>query len=409
MRRLTLASTTALGIVIGAVLFNAAPAYADWPVIDITSIAKEVQQIGILNDIVQGIQTVQSSLNNLLGANGPIASVLGNNTYGTVQQLLQEGFTQNANYSKAAVGAQEQIADASNEAMAQFDLQMRDAQIRDQQTASPTQCAALDGGVAVQAASEQSYDVGYEIARTQDWRDESLPNMPSYYGAAQGDAASSREHLASYCDPNDVAAGLCASYSQATMDTDQSFSSLFGAGTYITQAALNAANAYATNLIEPVAPAALRGDQLNSLTGLDAAVKRRSYNARISAAQTYVDSIVGLQSQSVPLTSEQQQFLTDANLPVPSKVSLLQSLQIESERRFSDINWNAELQSMPPASVEREIATELALNDYLLFQIYKFGLERGVINAANLAVNTEHDYLPTAPLPTPSVASSSSP
>jgi len=32
-----------------------------------------------------------------------------------------------------------------------------------------------------------------------------------------------------------------------------------------------------------------------------------------------------------------------------------------------------------------------------------------VINAANLAVNTEHDYLPTAPLPTPSVASSSSP
>lgn len=409
MPRFTLASTTALGIVIGAVLFNAAPAYADWPVIDITSIAKEVQQIGILNDIVQGLQTVQSSLNSLLGANGPIASVLGNNTYGTVQQLLQEGFTQNANYSKAAVGAQEQIADASNEAMAQFDLQMRDAQIRDQQTASPTQCAALDGGVAVQAASEQSYDVGYEIARTQDWRDESLPNMPSYYGAAQGDAASSREHLASYCDPNDVAAGLCASYSQATMDTDQSFSSLFGAGTYTTQAALNAANAYATNLIEPVAPAALRGDQLNSLTGLDAAVKRRSYNARISAAQTYVDSIVGLQSQSVPLTSEQQQFLTDANLPVPSKVSLLQSLQIESERRFSDINWNAQLQTMPPASVEREIATELALNDYLLFQIYKFGLERGVINAANLAVNTEHDYLPTAPLPTPSVASTNSP
>jgi hypothetical protein len=409
MRSLALASTTALGIVVGAVFFNAAPAYADWPVIDITSIAKEVQQIGILNDIVQGLQTVQSSLNSLLGANGPIASVLGNNSYGTVQQLLQEGFTQNANYSKAQVGAQEQIADASNEAMAQFDLQMRDAQIRDQQTTSPTQCAALDGGVSIQAASEQSYNVGYEIARTQDWRDESLPNMPSYYGAAQGDAASSREHLASYCDPNDVAAGLCASYSEATMDTDQSFSSLFGTGTYITQAALNTANAYATNLIEPVAPAALRGDQLNSLTGLDAAVKRRSYNARISAAQTYVDSIVGLQSQSVPLTTEQQQYLTDAGLPVPSKVSLLQSLQIESERRVSDLNWNAELQAMPPASVEREIATELALNNYLLFQVFKFGLERGVIDAANLAVNTEHDYLPTAPLPTPSVASSSSP
>ena len=406
MRRLATASTAVLGIVVGAVLFSAGPAHADVPVIDITSIAKEIQQIGILNDIVSVIQTVQSSLNSLLGPSGPIASVLGNNTYGTVQQLLQEGFTQNANYSKAAIGAQEQIADASNESMAQFDLQMRDAEIRDQQTASPTQCAALDGGVGIQAAAEQSYDVAYDIARTQDWRDESLPNEPSYYGQSQGDAASSREHLLYYCDPNDVAAGLCANASQTTEDTDQSFSSLFSAGTYATQQALNTANDYATNLIEPVAPAALRGDQLNSVAGLDAAVKRRSFNARMSAAQTYVDDVVGLQSPSVPLTGEQQQFLTDVGLPVPTELSLLQALQIESERRVSDINWAAELQAMPPASVEREIATELALNDYLLFQIYKTGLARGVLTAAHLAVDTEHDYMPTSPIPTPSVAAS---
>ena len=406
MRRLTLASTTALGIVVGAIVFNAGPAYADVPVIDITSIAKEIQQIGILNDIVSVIQTVQSSLNSLLGPSGPIASVLGNNTYGTVQQLLQEGFTQNANYSKAAIGAQEQIADASNEAMAQFDLQMRDAEIRDQQTASPTQCAALDGGVGIQAGAEQSYDVAYDIARTQDWRDESLPNEPSYYGQAQGDAASSREHLLYYCDANDVAAGLCASYSQATEDTDQSFSSLFGAGTYTTQQALNTANDYATNLIEPVAPAALRGDQLNSVAGLDAAVRRRSFNARISAAQTYVDDVVGMQSSSVPPTSAQSEFLAAIGLPASSDISWFQGLQLESERRASDINWAAELQAMPPASVEREIATELALTNYLLFHIYKSGLQRGVLSAAHLAVDTEHDYMPTSPMPTPSVAAS---
>ena len=406
MRRFTLASTMALGIVIGAIVFDAGPAYADVPVIDITSIAKEIQQISILNDIVSVMQTVQSSLNSLLGPSGPIASVLGNNTYGTVQQLLQEGFTQNANYSKAAVGAQEQIADASNESMAQFDLQMRDAEIRDQQTASPTQCAALDGGVAIQAAAEQSYDVAYDIARTQDLRDESLPGEPSYYGQAQGDAASSREHLLYYCDANDVAAGLCANASTTTEDTDQSFSSLFSAGTYTTQQALNTANDYATNLIEPVAPAALRGDQLNSVAGLDAAVKRRSFNARISAAQTYVDDVVGMQSGSVPPTSAQSQFLAAAGLPANSHISWFQALQLESERRASDINWAAELQAMPPASVEREIATELALNNYLLFQIYKSGLKRGVLAAAHLAVDTEHDYMPTSPMPTPSVAAS---
>jgi hypothetical protein len=404
MRKYALAGSTALGIVIGALIFNAEPAYADYPVIDISSIAKEVQQIGILNQIVTGIQTVQTFLNNLLGPNGPIASVLGNNAYGTVQQLLQEGFTQEANYSKGSVSAQEQIADGSNEAMAQFDLQMRDAEIRDQQTASLTQCAALDGGVNTQAAAVQAYDVGYAIARTHDWRGEAGPTMPSYYGQAQGDAASNQEHVGSYCDQNDVAAGLPCTYSKEAADTDQSFSSLFGGGTYTTQQALTAAKDYAINLIESVAPAPLRGSQLTSLAGQDAQVKRRSFNARMSAAQSYVDMLIGMQSQSVPLSPEQEQFLTDVGLPAETNGSWLQALQIEAERRISDINWNAELQAMPPASVEREIATELALNNYLQFQIFKLGLERGTLEAAHLAVDAEHDFMPTSQMPTPSIA-----
>lgn len=409
MRKLALAVSAAVGAVLGAVLFNAVPAYADLPVIDPASIAEEVKQLaqetGIL-DVLNAMSAVQNTISTTMK---DINTAIGNTTYGDTNTLLREGFTQEANYSKATVGAQEGIADASNEAMAQFDLQMRDAQIRDQQTASPTQCASLDGGVGVQSAAEQSFSVANAIARAQDWRDESLPNEPSYYGAGQGDASSSREHLLYYCDQNDVAAGLCSSYSTATEDTDQSFSSLFGTGTYTTQQALNTANDYATNLIEPVAPAALRGDQLNSLAGLDAVVKRRSFNARMSAAQTYVDNIVGLQSSSVPPSSQQSAFLTAVGLPANGNISWLQGLQIEAERRVSDINWNAQLQAMPPASVEREIATELALNNYLLFQIYKSGLEQGVISATHLAVDTEHDYMPTSPMPTPSVASSTSP
>lgn len=404
MRKFAITSATTLGIAVGATLFTAQPAYADWPVIDFTSIAKEIQQIGILNNIVNVMNTVESSLHSLLGPTGPIASVLGNNTYGTVQQLLQEGFTQNANYAKAQIGAISKIADASNEIMAQNALQMRDARIRDQQVTSPAQCAALDGHDVIQAAAEQSFNLAYSIARTQDWRDESLPKEPSYYGQTQGDAAASQAHLAAYCDQNDVAAGLCSSYSQTTEDTDQSFSSLFGTGTYKSQQALDTANVYATNLIEPVAPAALRGSQLNSLAGLQAAVQRRSYNARISAAQTYVDNVVGMQSPSVQPSSAQAAFMTALNLPTTSKISWLQALQLESERPLSSITWNAELQTMPPASVERTIATELALNNYLLFNIFRSGLQRGVISATHLAVDTEHDYLPTSPLPTPSVA-----
>ena len=68
-------------------------------------------------------------------------------------------------------------------------------------------------------------------------------------------------------------------------------SSLFGAGTYPDQTSVVAAKDYAINLIEPVAPGALRGDQLASVAGQDAAMRRRSYNARMSLAQSFVDQL----------------------------------------------------------------------------------------------------------------------
>ena len=375
---------------------NARPAYADLPVIDPASIAQEIKQLDVLG-------TINSALNSLLGKSGPLATLMGNNAYGTVQQLLQEGFTQEANYSKATVGAMQNITDASNEAMAQYDLQLRDAQIRDEQTASPTACTDLDNGVSTQAAAIQGDAVGFTIGQIEDVRDESGPNTPSYYGQAQGVASESAEHLGYYCDANDVAAGLCANSTTATADADQRFSSLFGSGTYADQTAVTAAKDYAINLIEPVAPAALRGDQLNSITGQDAAILRRSYNARMSLAQNVVDNIIGMQSPSVPLTAQQQAYLAEIGLPQETTGSWLQVLQINAESRESDINWNAQLQSMPPAAVEREVALELALNNYLQFQIFKVDLQNAALNATNVAQTAQHDYQPAVKMPTPNI------
>jgi len=396
MRRSAYLAVGAIAIMAGGVIFFAKPAYADLPVIDPASIAKEIEQINILG-------TINNGLNNLLGSKGPLATLMGNNAYGTVQQLLQEGFTQEANYSKATVGAMENITDASNEAMAQYDLQLRDAQIRDEQTASPTACTALDNGVSVQAAAVQGYDVGFTLQQIHDVRDESGPGTPSYYGQAQGVASESQEHLTDYCDQNDVAAGLCNSYDIATADADQRFSSLFGSGTYANQTAVTTAKDYAINLIEPVAPAALRGDQLNSIAGQDAAVLRRSYNARMSLAQSVIDDIIGMQAPSVPLTSQQQAYLAELGLPQETTGSWLQVLQINAESRASDINWNAQLQNMPPAAVQREVALELALNNYLQFQIFQIDLKNAAINATNLAQTAQHDFQPAVQMPAPNV------
>ena len=397
MKKLKLAGSTAIGIVIGAVVFNSLPAFADLPVIDPASILQETGILNVLNTI-NGIESdVSKYTNEIFGA-------LGDNTYGTVQQLLQEGFTQNANYAKAQVGAQQQITDASNMAMARFHRDMRNAQIRDEQTVSPNACTALDGGVSTQAAAVQAYDVAWTIGQIHDQRGEAGPGMPSYYGQAQGVASMANEHLSNYCDQNDVAAGLGCTLSM-TPDADQQFASLFGSGTYTSQTAVNTAKDYAINLIEPVAPAALRGDQLASTQGQDAAVRRRSFNARMSLAQNYVDQIIGMNSPSVPLTAQQQQYLQDMGLPAQQTGSWFQALQIEAERRISDVNWAATLQGMPPATVNREIAIELALNNYLQFQLFKTALQTGTISATQLAQTAEHDFSPTVQMPTPSIAS----
>jgi hypothetical protein len=58
---------------------------------------------------------------------------------------------------------------------------------------------------------------------------------------------------------------------------------------------------------------------------------------------------------------------------------------------------------MPPASVEREIAIELALSNYLQFQIFRTGLQHATISATQLAQTVERNFQPTVRMPTPSM------
>ena len=182
MRRASLIASTALGTLIGAVLFNARIALADLPVVDIGSITQLTLVKSVLDTISSTESAVQSAINSLLGPTGPIASILGPTTYGTVNDLLREGFTQNANYSKAQIGAQEQIADASNTVMSQFQRQIRDREIVDEQTPTASACTALDGGVAATAASVQAYGVAATISALTDQRGQAGPNTPAFYG-----------------------------------------------------------------------------------------------------------------------------------------------------------------------------------------------------------------------------------
>jgi hypothetical protein len=391
MNRKTLLATAA-GIMLGGVLFNAAPALADLPTIDITTdgilTALQSAVTGAINSMEKSVTDSLTSLANPA----------------SVSSLLTAGFTQMANYSKASVGAQQQITDASNTAMARFQRDIRNSQIRDQQTPNVQNCTALDSGQVVTAASLQGWRTGQTIEAVMDPRGEAVIGTPAYYGAGQAMEAAGQVHLSRYCSTTDAEAGLCAAGAIATQNADQRASSLFGADNLIDQNGVNAANDFGTNLIQPIVPAALRGDQLTSINGQDAAARRREYNARMSLARSAINLAIGQQTPGVILTAQQQQLLTNEGLTPPASGSWLQALSLEATRRISDVTWAAGLQAMPPASVEREIATELALSNYLAMQQYRVSLLHATIAATQLSATEETTFHPTTEMPSPPMA-----
>lgn len=386
MRKQLLQTTAAL--VVGGVLFNVTPARADLPTIDVA--------------VQWAVQQLQTAATNAVTSIGTQITSSVTNMETSVNDLLTKGFTQNANYAKAQVGAQQQITDASNMANARFSRDMRNAQIRDEHTANPQFCLAADHGQAPVMASIASHNVARAIQDIADRRGEAVPGTPAYLGQAQAVQAINKLHMSRYCSTEESTAGLCSK--TALPNADQHATNLFGSGTYDGQDAVNAANDFKTNLIQPVVPTGLRADQLTSLTGQDAWARRRSYNARMSLAGSVVSYAIAVQTPSVPLTSQQQKQLTAQGLPAQTEGSWLTAVTLEVNRRLSDPGWHGALQSMPPASVLREIATQLALGNYLAMQNYRVGLYDATLNAARVAQTEEVNFKESVQMPTPNMA-----
>jgi hypothetical protein len=87
-----------------------------------------------------------------------------------------------------------------------------------------------------------------------------------------------------------------------------------------------------------------------------------------------------------------------------ANASWLEALTLDVDRRYSDSDWATQLQSMPPATVEREMALELAATNYLLLQNYKIALLSATAKATELAAQTERAFPAATPMATPSVA-----
>lgn len=394
-RKHLLATTT--GMALGA-MFCASPAYADLPTIDVIThfLIQQAQDAA-----TKAMTNIETAVTNIGTQIGDKVTNMGN----LLGDTLTAGFTQSANYAKAAVGAQEQIADASNTVMARNARDLRNAQIRDEHVLSPQACAALDDGQTIAVSAGQSWKVSQAISDITDKRSQGRPHTPAWEGQGKATAAANQLHMSRYCSQNEQQAGLCNVVDINTENADQSSTSIFGRFSYANQDGINSANDYARTLAEPVPPAAIRGGQLTSVAGQEAAAKRRGYNAQMSLANGVLNDVIASRTSSVVLTSGQKQQLQAQGLPAADTASWLQAQDLEVNRRVSGVAWHAGLQSMPQKSVLVEIASEQAMTNYILWQIFGVLQKSGTVGAAQLAATAAAGLRAAPAIPTPQMAS----
>ena len=357
------------------------PAYAD------LSAAAIVAAIGALEKAIGvGLTSVQNVLNSTLSI---------------MNTTLGSGFSQISNYLKAQVGAQEQIADANNMVQARLARDVRNAQLRDDHAVNRQDCLNLEGGQAAVVAVHNGTEVATALDVGQDQRTQARQGTPSWTGAAQGAQANNNHHFSLYCSDAEAEAGICSLASTPQQNADQEAGSLFGPPTYADTSAITAANDYVTTLVQPVAPAALRGTALTSIEGQATLPKRRSYDAAISLALHIGHDIVGWHANTVTLSPAQKAEAGREGISNTNIGSAFEATELEINRKYSGTDWQADLQAMPSSkSVLVQIALLDAQRNWLLWQQFKLDQQRALVEANRLAIEAG-GHLPISPMPTP--------
>jgi hypothetical protein len=348
--------------------------------------------------IVQAIVTMQGVLNSTMTAFQNMVNL----ALGNINGALGSGFTQLSNYMKAQVGAQQQIADANNMINAQLARNVRNAQVMDQHAVNRQDCLNLESGQAGVVAAHNSGQVAAALDQAKDDRTRAAKGTPSWVGAGQAEQAINRHHQARYCDDAEVEAGICTQSTPAEADADQAADSLLLPPVYLNQAAIDQANDYTVSLIQPVAPAALRGSALTSTAGMASLPARRGYNAAISLAQNIADDVESTRAGTVSLTAAQQAEATREGITNTWTGSLYEATDLEVNRKYSSTDWQADLQAMPgPKSVLVQIALLDAQRNWILWQQYKLDQKRALAEATQLSIAAEHRIGGISPMPVP--------
>ncbi|MFT8723131.1 MAG: hypothetical protein ABF979_13135 [Gluconobacter sp.] len=312
------------------------------------------------------------------------------------------GFSQITNYLKAQVGANEQIADANNMVNARLQRDVINAHIMDEHAVNRQDCLNLEGGQATIVAARKAEDVQLALDVAKDARTRAARNTPSWTGAGQASQANNSLHFSKYCDDAEAEAGLCSLADTDLKGADQDASSLLTPPVYTDQKAIDRANDYETTLIQPVVPAAMRGNAITTPEGQQAMPGRRSYNAAISLAHDIGNDVLSWRAGTVTLTAAQKAEAQREGISQTDTGSLWEATELEVNRRYSGTDWQADLQAMPS---EKSVLIQIALLDsqrnWLLWQQLKLQQKTALVSAKRLALEADASLKRFTPLPVP--------
>ncbi|MFT8827824.1 MAG: hypothetical protein ABF976_11870 [Acetobacter syzygii] len=349
--------------------------------------------------IVSAITTLQSAMNSVIQKTQSIL----NASIGDVNTSTVKGFQQVSNYIKGLGGAEQQISDGNNMVAAARERDVINAHIMDEHAVNRQDCLNLEGGQATIVAARKAGDVALALDVTKDNRTQAARNTPSWSGAAQGAQANNTYHFSKYCGDAEAEAGLCSLADTTMKGADQDATSLFAPPVYA-QKDIDRANDYETTLIQPVAPAAIRGSAITSSEGQQALAARRSYNAAISLAHAIGHDVLSWHSGTVILTTSQKSEAQREGITQTDVGSLWEATELEVNRKYSGTDWQADLQAMPSEkSVLIQIAMLDAQRNWLLWQQYKLQQKTALATAKRLAIEADNSLGRYSPLPIPNL------
>jgi hypothetical protein len=125
----------------------------------------------------------------------------------------------------------------------------------------------------------------------------------------------------------------------------------------------------------------------------------------MSLARTVVTDVLASHTPSVELTTDQEDQLQAEGLPAATTASWLESMQLDVDRRASNVSYQAGLQYMPEKSLLVELVTELAETNYLEFQNFKQNQTISLLDASLLADQAQSQLTAQPTVPIPNLAS----